>query len=125
MRTTVANWRTGGSPAGAQIIVQTPNGGQSWAAGSSQAIAWTYSGLSGTNLMIHLSDGTNTYYLGTVPVSWGGATWTVADAPGSSWRIKMCVVNESSPSQRSSTTSPSPHTCEASDASDAAFTITP
>ena len=121
-RVTVANWRSGGAPAGPDLTVLTPNGGESWAAGSSQTLSWSSSNATGTDLKIHLSDGINSYSLGTVPLSWGGAIWTVPNAPGS-WRIKLCIDNPSSPSQRSRTSS-SARSCEASDASDAAFAIT-
>ena len=121
-RVTVANWRHSG-PTAADLIVRTPNGGESWAAGTQQILSWSSTSLSATEIQVHLTDGVDTVLLGSVPSDWGGASWYPPPWAGSDWRIKLCAVNEDTPAHRSRDGA-SERTCEAMDASDAPFTIT-
>jgi len=98
------------------ITVTSPNGGESWAAGTSHNITWTTSGITSGYFRIFLFDGATS--LGTIatylPYDQTSFNWTVGhltDAPdvgaGANYKIKIRVISEAP-----------------SDFSDAAFTIT-
>jgi hypothetical protein len=59
------------------IVVTSPNGGEIWAAGSTHAITWTYSGLAG-NISINLKKANLPYkQLGIVDISLGMLDWEI------------------------------------------------
>ena len=113
-RFTVANWRVADStvPA-AQITLTSPNGGESWLVGSVQTIQWTSAGLSATaNLKISYSNGTTTTQIASVSPTQTSYSWTVPGTPGTAWTVSLC-----------SDVGGAIETCEASDTSNAAFSI--
>jgi hypothetical protein len=107
-RVTVANWRVADTPS---VTLGQPNGGQSWAVGTEQTISWTSTALSsGATLELTYTDGTATW-----PIASGLArtatshAWTIPNTPGPSFRVTVCSEVAGS--------------CEASDSSDATFSI--
>jgi len=121
-RTTVANWRQSNTPG---IRVTSPNGGESWSAGSARTVTWTATSLpAGSVVLLGCASTSGTVYLATVPASQGSFTWQVPSTPGSSWRIKACVKGAPSWPIRRTRGAPGP-ACLAADTSDAPFTITP
>ena len=95
---------------GNSIIVFSPNGGESWPAGSVQNIQWATSGIVGNIKIEYSSDGGGTYkeIIGST-VNKGTYEWTVSNTPSTT-----CLVKVSDPSNGA-----------VYDVSDAVFTITP
>jgi len=80
---------------GQTITVTQPNGGQTWHIGTSQAITWTSSGISG-NVKIELSRNGGTNYSETLFASTlddGSENWTVAGSVTSTARIKVTSIS--------------------------------
>jgi hypothetical protein len=127
-RVTVANWRQAAHPS---IHVDAPNGGESWAAGSTQAITWTGTDLpAGAVVAVSYSAGSATGFLtnraaratvASVPASQGSYDWRVPSSPGDSWRVTLCLLAPFSPVRGSA----GGRSCLASDTSDAPFSIVP
>ena len=92
----------------ATVQVTAPNGGDTWAAGSSQTITWTSAGL--TNVSVELStDGTTfTSLAASTPAAAGQLAVTVPASATTTARVRVSAVPGGAPS----------------DVSDAAFTIT-
>jgi hypothetical protein len=124
-RVTVANWRVNLNPT---VTLTSPNGGQSWPTGALRSITWTSADLPvGAKVRVTYDDGSGRGYrtsrpaggaIATVPAAGGSYSWTVPSTPGSSWRVRLCVLG--APIARGAASA-----CLASDASDAPFTITP
>ena len=106
-RVTVANWRVGDTPT---VAVVAPNGGESWPAGSIQQITWGASALN-TSAQIKLSytNGTTTTTIATLARTVTSYSWTVPNTQASNWRVVVCSDVGGS--------------CEASDQSNADFSI--
>jgi hypothetical protein len=129
-RVTVANWRQAPT---ATIRVVTPNGGETWPAGSERSITWTASDVpAGAVVHITYSDGTGRGFttnrtgggqIATVPASQRSHSWTVPLNIGSSWRVRLCVPVSAPPVRGTSGGRDS--SCLASDTSDAPFSIVP
>jgi endonuclease/exonuclease/phosphatase family metal-dependent hydrolase len=92
----------------ATVTVTSPNGGETWAAGSRQTIAWTSTGV--TNVSVELStDGTTwTTLSASTPASAGQLAVTAPSVATTAARVRVTSVPGGSPS----------------DTSNAAFTIT-
>jgi lysophospholipase L1-like esterase len=92
------------------ITVLSPNGGESWQAGTTQAITWTTSGIVG-DVMIEISTNGGASYTTSVSAASnnGSYSWTVPNAPGSNCLVRISEAPDGAPS----------------DASDRPFTITP
>ncbi len=89
-RLTVANFRVGDVPT---VTVTSPNGGESWPAGSQQVISWAASGWSASavaRLYITPDGGVTRTMIGDLPQSARSYIWTVPVAPGSSWTVGVC-----------------------------------
>jgi hypothetical protein len=123
-RVTVANWRVNTS-----LTLASPNGGESWAAGSTHDITWTSANLpAGAIVRISYSDDVRSGFttnrtgggaIASVPASQGSYSWTVPFEPGDSWRVTLCVPSK--PARGAAAGS----ACLASDTSDAPFSVTP
>lgn len=97
----------GGTPA--SVTLTAPNGGESWAAGSTQNITWTQSGLSNVALDYSLDDGaTWSLITSSTAASALSYAWTVPGVATSSARVRVSDAANAA----------------LADASDAAFTIT-
>jgi endonuclease/exonuclease/phosphatase family metal-dependent hydrolase len=95
----------GGTPT---VRVTAPNGGESWAGGSSQTIRWTSSAVSSLKLEYSLNAGSTwTLITSSTPASSGSYAWTVPGTASTSARVRITDVASG-----------------VSDASDASFTIT-
>ena len=80
------------SPASVPLIaVTSPNGGESWAAGSSHEITWTQTGLTGTATIDLYKGGVLLKTLGTADVTLGTYSWCIdpAEAAGVDYRINI------------------------------------
>jgi endonuclease/exonuclease/phosphatase family metal-dependent hydrolase len=95
----------GSSPS---VTVTSPNGGESWAGGSSHAITWTSANVANVKLDYTLNGGTSwTAITSSTPASAGSYTWTVPSTASTSAMVRVTDAASS-----------------ATDASNAAFTIT-
>jgi endonuclease/exonuclease/phosphatase family metal-dependent hydrolase len=92
----------------ASVLVTAPNGGEAWAAGSSQTIRWTATGV--TNVSVELStDGTTfTSLAASIPAAAGQLAVTLPQAASTAARVRVSAVPGGAPG----------------DVSDAPFTIT-
>jgi hypothetical protein len=124
-RVTVANWRQTVRPS---ITLVAPNGGESWRAGSTQAITWTTANLpGGAAVVLSYSAGAPTSIrsnrvrggIAMVAASDGSYDWPVPFAPGSSWQVTACVAAPASPVRGG----PGGRSCLVSDTSDEPFSI--
>ena len=108
-RVTVANWRVADTPT---VTLTQPNGGQSWPVGSVQTVSWTSSALSSSaTIKLTYTNGTSTYTIATgLARTATSYSWTIPNAPASNWRVTVCSSVSGA--------------CEASDSSDATFSIT-
>ncbi|MET0398963.1 MAG: lamin tail domain-containing protein [Longimicrobiaceae bacterium] len=97
---------TGGGTA--SVAVTAPNGGESWAGGSVQSIAWTSSGVASVKLEYTLDGSSWSTITAGTPASAGSYAWTVPSTASTAARVRVSDAASSS----------------VSDASDAAFTIT-
>jgi len=90
-------------PPDGDITVTSPNGGESWAQGSSHNITWNAPGITSGQFRIYLFDGDTN--LGTIamylPASQDSFNWTVGhliDAPdvgaGGNYKIKIRIMSE-------------------------------
>jgi hypothetical protein len=95
---------------GPSVTVAAPNGGEQWTVGSSRQITWTSANLAtGATAEISLTDGTTTTAIASVAASQGSYAWTVPNSPGTAWRIRIDAKSSG--------------TVQATDTSDATFTI--
>jgi subtilase family serine protease len=87
------------------ITVTSPNGGENWKAGTTQAIKWTSSGSPGTNVKIELLKGgtLNSTITTSTPISTNPYNWTIPSnqTPGNDYKMKITsttnpVYNDSS-----------------------------
>jgi hypothetical protein len=79
------------SVAPAEITVTSPNGSESWAAGSAHLVTWTSAGISG-NVTIELyKGGSFNSTIGTADVAAGTYSWTVpsAQAAGTDYKVRI------------------------------------
>ncbi len=90
----------GGNPTGVDVS-SPPNGGESWKAGSTHAVAWTATDLpAGVVVHITYTDGAESGYvtnrtpggfIAAVAASQGSYSWTVPFNTGRSRRVELCV----------------------------------
>jgi hypothetical protein len=97
------------------ITVTSPNGGESWALGSTQDITWTQTGLSGSVTVDLCRYGDFNKRLGTAEATAGIFSWTIASdvTPGTGYSIEVWqgdVVGESTGDFTIISTSPSKKT---------------
>jgi endonuclease/exonuclease/phosphatase family metal-dependent hydrolase len=93
--------------AAGSITVTSPNGGESWAGGSVHNVTWTSSGVTSVKLEYTLDGTTWTTIVASTPASAGSYAWTLPAVASTAAKVR--VTDTASP---------------ASDASNAAFTIT-
>jgi hypothetical protein len=83
-------------PTDTSIIVSSPNGGESWQAGTAQTVSWAYAGSPGSSVKIELfkSGLFNRTITSSTLIGSGGSgsySWTVpsAQTPGSDYKIRV------------------------------------
>jgi len=79
----------GGPPT---VTVVSPNGGETWSRGTSHAITWTATSLSGNARIYLYNNWTKLEILAaSVPISAGSWTWNIpsGEAPGGTYRIRV------------------------------------
>lgn len=104
----LSRYTLSGGGAGPSVTVTSPNGGESFAAGSTQSIAWTSSGITNLKLEYSLDGGGSwTTITSGTPASAGSFAWTVPSVASTSARVRATDTASA-----------------AGDTSDAAFTIT-
>lgn len=101
-------WGSTGGGGAASVTVTAPNGGESWAGGSVQSVAWTSFGVANVKLEYTL-DGTGwTTIAASTPASAGSYAWTVPSTASTAARVRVSDAASAS----------------TFDVSDAAFTVT-
>ena len=99
--TSNANFTITGPPP-PSITVTTPNGGENWAAGTTQTISWTYTGSPGTYVKIELFKGgvLNRTIISSRSIGTGGSgsySWAIpsTQAGGSDYQVKVTSTTNS------------------------------
>jgi 5-hydroxyisourate hydrolase-like protein (transthyretin family) len=97
------------------LTLTAPNGGETWAAGSTQTIRWTYTGNPGTTVKIELikGGGAPVSIIDSTPIGSSGSssyTWTLpsALAAGADYRVKITAGAYSDVSAATFTVAPAP-----------------
>jgi endonuclease/exonuclease/phosphatase family metal-dependent hydrolase len=90
------------------LTVLSPNGGESWVGGSSQAITWTASGVTNVKVEYTLDGSTWTLLTASTAASTGSYPWTVPSSATTTARVRVSDAANAA----------------LSDTSDAAFTVT-
>ncbi len=82
------------------LLLNVPNGGETWTVGENHAIEWTYTGDPGTDVQIELLDnGVPTVLAASVPVGSGGSgswNWAIPSAQptGSNYRVRITSLTK-------------------------------
>ncbi len=105
------------------LTLSTPNGGNSWPAGSAQSVLWTVTNENGTDkgtvsLEYSVNGGSSWKPIASGESNDGSYTWTIPNDPSSSAYVRVIRPNRVSP-----TPAPYPSACS-QDASNNPFTIT-
>jgi hypothetical protein len=103
-------------PTPPSIAVTSPNGGENWAAGSTQTISWSYTGSPGSTVKIDLLKGGRLYL-----TLFSSRSIGTAGSGSYSWSIRSTLAEGSDYQVRVTSTTNSAYT----DTSDGFFTITP
>jgi endonuclease/exonuclease/phosphatase family metal-dependent hydrolase len=90
------------------VTVSSPNGGESWAGGSSHAITWTATGVTNVKLEYTLNGTSWTVITSSTAASTGSYTWTVPSSASTAAKVRVSDASNST----------------ITDSSNAAFTIT-
>jgi endonuclease/exonuclease/phosphatase family metal-dependent hydrolase len=81
------NW---GSTGTSSVTVTSPNGGESWVAGSSHALTWTSAGVANVKLEYTLNGGTSwSVITSSTPASAGTFTWTVPSTATTTAKVRV------------------------------------
>jgi endonuclease/exonuclease/phosphatase family metal-dependent hydrolase len=103
----ITRYTFGSGGGSASVSVTSPNGGESWAGGSVHNVTWTSSGITNVKLEYTLDGTTWSTITASTAASAGSFAWTVPAASSSSAKVRVTDTASA-----------------ASDASNAAFTIT-
>ncbi|RKH46992.1 endonuclease [Corallococcus sp. AB050B] len=98
----------GDSATSSSVTVLSPNGGESWPAGSSQTITWTASGITNVKVEYSLNGSTWTAITSSTGASGGGVAWTVPSSASTTAWVRVSDASNAT----------------VTDLSNAAFTIT-
>lgn len=74
---------------GTQITVSSPNGGESWAVGSSHTITWTDNGVGNVTLSYSTDAGTTWQEISANIANTHSASWTVPNAVSATCRVRV------------------------------------
>jgi endonuclease/exonuclease/phosphatase family metal-dependent hydrolase len=88
----------------ASVTVTSPNGGESWAAGSPQSISWTSSGVTNVKLEYTLDGTTWTTITSSFSASTGFYGWTVPSSATTTARVRVSDASNSAISDTSNAT---------------------
>ncbi|MFL5350804.1 MAG: lamin tail domain-containing protein [Hyalangium sp.] len=97
-----------GDTTSASVTVSSPNGGESWAGGSSHSITWTSSGVTNVKVEYTLDGSTWTVITSSTAASTGSYAWTVPSSATTAAKVRVSDASNSA----------------VTDTSNAAFTIT-
>jgi len=78
-----------GDTVSASVTVTSPNGGESWAGGSTQSITWTASGVTNVKLEYTLDGSTWSVITSSTAASAGSYTWTVPSSATTTARVRV------------------------------------
>jgi hypothetical protein len=85
----------------APFTVTAPNGGETWIAGSSQAITWTTNVSGAVKLEYSTNSGSSWTAIQTSTPNDGTHTWTVPSSPTTQARVRVSLVSDSGSSDTS------------------------
>ena len=103
----ITRYTFGGGGGAASVTVTSPNGGESWAGGSAHSVTWTSSGVTNVKLEYTLDGTTWSTIVASTAASAGSYAWTVPNSATTAAKVRVTDTGSA-----------------ATDASDAAFTIT-
>jgi hypothetical protein len=87
------------------VTVTTPNGGETWQAGSTQSISWTSNDVINVKLEYSTNNGISWSLInGNVPASLGSFSWLIPNTPSNQCRVKISDVVD--PSIKDSSNNP-------------------
>ncbi|WP_223760621.1 lamin tail domain-containing protein [Myxococcus sp. RHSTA-1-4] len=93
------------APPSTSLTVTSPNGGESWAGGSSQTITWASSNVSNVKLEYSLDNGSSwTVIASGVAASTGSYSWTVPDSASTLALVRASDALNSAPTDTSNGT---------------------
>jgi len=78
-----------GDTVSASVTVTSPNGGESWAGGSTQSITWTASGVTNVKLEYTLDGSTWSVITSSTAASAGSYSWTVPSSATTTARVRV------------------------------------
>jgi hypothetical protein len=78
-----------GDTVASSVTLSSPNGGESWAGGSSQSIRWTSSGVANVKLEYTLNGTSWTVITSSTAASTGSYTWTVPSSGTTAARVRV------------------------------------
>ncbi|MGE5342813.1 MAG: Ig-like domain-containing protein [Candidatus Omnitrophota bacterium] len=90
------------------ITVNSPNGGESWIAGSSHPITWSYTGSIGNVKIEYSINGTNWTTITNSTSNTGSFSWTLPTVASSSYRVRVSDINGAASNTSNSTFSITP-----------------
>jgi endonuclease/exonuclease/phosphatase family metal-dependent hydrolase len=91
------NWGSGGGGTTPTLQLSAPNGGESWTAGSSQAITWSASNISNVKLEYSLDNGSTwSLITSSTSASTGSYTWTVPSTTSTQARVRVSDASNAS-----------------------------
>ncbi|RJP62245.1 MAG: M6 family metalloprotease domain-containing protein [Ignavibacteriales bacterium] len=77
------------------LTLTTPNGGESWVAGSSQNITWTSSNVSNVKLEYTTNNGTNWItVIESTPAAAGSYNWTIPNTPSTNCKVRLSEIGD-------------------------------
>ncbi len=71
------------------IAVTAPNGGESWAIGTNQTIAWTSGNIPGNVKIEYTTDGTNYTVIAASTPNSGTYSWTIPNTPSTTAKVRV------------------------------------
>lgn len=93
------------TPVNVMLVLRAPNGGEHWAAGSTQLVMWTSEGVALLHLEYSLDEGENWYDIAeSVDATSGQAEWTIPEVESETCLVRISDPEDAQPSDRSAET---------------------
>ncbi|MCF6270715.1 MAG: T9SS type A sorting domain-containing protein [Melioribacteraceae bacterium] len=79
------------------VVVTSPNGGENWIVGSTQAITWTSTNVTNVKIEYSTNNGSSwSTVIATTPASAGNYNWTIPNSPSNQCIVKISDVSDAS-----------------------------